>query len=203
VKGEDASAGGEHLRAPRLLIAPRHPERFAEVASLIEATGLGWARRSAPPTEADSRADVLLLDSIGELRAVYPLADVVFVGGSLSRTGGHNVLEPAGAARCIVTGAHTSNFTAIVEAFLERDALVQLPALPDEEAPGALAEVFRDFLSDDVRRRAMGERARAALDENRGATARTVEMLTPLFKQQRLQARGQRLSETKHLASRL
>ena len=190
-------------RSPRLLVAPRHPERFTEVASLIEATGLDWARRSAPPREADRRADVVLLDSIGELRALYPLAEIVFVGGSVAPTGGHNVLEPASAARCIITGAHTSNFMAIVEAFLERDALIQLPALAESEAPEALADVFRDFLSDDERRQTMGERARAALDENRGATARTVAMLAPLFKQQRSEAVGQSLAKTKHLTSGL
>jgi 3-deoxy-D-manno-octulosonic-acid transferase len=165
----------------RLLIAPRHPERFADVASLLENSGLTWTRRSSPPSSLDASCEVILLDSIGELRAAYPFASLVFVGGSLSRTGGHNVLEPAAVGACVVTGAHTFNFTAIMHAFLEADALVQLPDLREEEAPSAIARVFAELLTDDERRRATGERARACVEQNRGATERTIKMLTPLL----------------------
>ncbi|HYO62369.1 MAG TPA: 3-deoxy-D-manno-octulosonic acid transferase [Pyrinomonadaceae bacterium] len=169
-------------RRARLLVAPRHPERFEEVAGLVAGSGLAWSRRSSEPDPAtDERADVILLDSIGELRGVYPFADLVFVGGSVAPTGGHNVLEPAAHARCVVTGAHTFNFKTIVRDFLKRGALVQLPALPERETTAALAQVLRDLLGDEARRRLVGERARAALEENRGATARTVEMLSALF----------------------
>ncbi|MCA1616050.1 MAG: 3-deoxy-D-manno-octulosonic acid transferase [Acidobacteria bacterium] len=178
---DDAGAGGEGARAPRLLIAPRHPERFAEVASLLEASGLRWSRRSAAPAPADEMCDVILLDTIGELRAAYPSAAVVFVGGSIAPKGGHNVIEPAAAARCVLTGAHTFNFTDIVRQFRERDALLQLPDLPDPRAAEELARVLAALLSDDERRRAIGERARRALDESRGATARTVELVAPLI----------------------
>jgi len=171
-------------RRPRLLVAPRHPERFDEAAALLEASGLAWARRSSPPQEARDRAcDVVLLDSIGELRGVYPLAALVFVGGSIAPTGGHNVLEPAAAARCIVTGAHTFNFSSIMRDFLERDALVQLPALAEADAPAALAQIFRELLNTDERRRRTGERARAALEESRGATDATIKLLAPLLEQ--------------------
>jgi 3-deoxy-D-manno-octulosonic-acid transferase len=171
-------------KRPRLLVAPRHPERFNEVAALLEASGLSWSRRSSSPQRDDRTCDVVLLDSIGELRGVYPLAALVFVGGSIARTGGHNVLEPAAAARCIVTGAHTFNFSSIMRDFLERDALVQLPALTDAEAPFALAEIFRELLNTDERRRRTGERARAALEESRGATDATIRLLAPLLEQQ-------------------
>jgi 3-deoxy-D-manno-octulosonic-acid transferase len=170
-------------KRPRLLVAPRHPERFNEVAALLETSGLSWARRSSPPHGDDHACDVVLLDSIGELRGVYPLAALVFVGGSIARTGGHNVLEPAAAARCIVTGAHTFNFSSIMRDFLERDALVQLPALTETEAPFALAEIFRELLNTDERRRRTGERARAALEESRGATDATIKLLAPLLEQ--------------------
>ena len=73
---------------PRLLIAPRHPERFAEVESLIKESGLEWSKRSADTSNRDKTAEIILLDSIGELRAVYPLAQIVFVGGSLIPHGG-------------------------------------------------------------------------------------------------------------------
>ncbi len=186
------------LRQSRLLIAPRHPERFGEVAALLAASGLNWSRRSSAPNADDPSCEVILLDSIGELRAIYPLAELVFVGGSLTPTGGHNVLEPAAHAKCIVTGAHTFNFAAIVRDFLAQQALVQLPALSAEQAPAALARVFQDLLTDDARRRAIGARACAALVQSRGATARTIELLTPLLK---IQVRGQRLEVTKELSS--
>jgi len=175
-------AANNHAR-PRLLIAPRHPERFAEVTSLIESSGCSWARRSSISSVNDHSCDVILLDSIGELRAVYPLAHLVFVGGSIARTGGHNVLEPAAAAKCIITGAHTFNFSSIMRDFLEREALVQLPALTEAQAPSALAQIFRELLNDDDRRCRIGERARAALEESRGATAQTIELLAPLLDQ--------------------
>jgi len=177
---------------PRLLIAPRHPERFAEVAALLEASGLRWSRRSDEPREGDAACDVILLDSIGELRAVYPLAEVVFVGGSIAPVGGHNVLEPALSARAVVTGAHTSNFKAIVAALLEQQALVQLPPADEPEAPRALAAALRELLGDETKRRRTGERARAVLERNRGATARTVELLAPLMRE-RSEVRGRRL----------
>ncbi|HEV7376830.1 MAG TPA: 3-deoxy-D-manno-octulosonic acid transferase [Pyrinomonadaceae bacterium] len=173
-----STPGNDHVR---LLIAPRHPERFAEVASLLESSGLLWSRRSDAPDERDSRCDLLLLDSIGELRALYPLASIVFIGGSLTPTGGHNILEPAAAGACTVTGAHTFNFKAIVEAFLEADALVQLPALALEEATAALSDVLRKLLADDERRQALGENARAVLEKNRGATTRTIKLLAPIL----------------------
>jgi 3-deoxy-D-manno-octulosonic-acid transferase len=165
----------------RLLIAPRHPERFTEVAALLEASGLSWSRRSAPAQASDAQSDCILLDSIGELRGAYPLATLVFIGGSIARVGGHNVLEPAGYARCIITGAHTSNFASIVRAFLEQDGLVQLPALGEAEAPPALARVFQELLEDDTRRQRIGENARAALEQSRGATARTIAMLAEVL----------------------
>jgi 3-deoxy-D-manno-octulosonic-acid transferase len=132
---------------------------------------------------------------------------VVFVGGSIAPVGGHNVLEPALDARAVVTGPHTSNFKAIVAALLARDALVQLPHAEDQEgvARGAareLARALRELLDDEVKRRRTGERARAVLEENRGATARTVELLAPLLKQMS-DARCQMLVEEKTLTSNI
>ncbi|HEY0386560.1 MAG TPA: 3-deoxy-D-manno-octulosonic acid transferase, partial [Pyrinomonadaceae bacterium] len=169
-------------RAPRLLIAPRHPERFAEVASLLDSSGFTWARRSSAASPRDSACDVILLDSIGELRAAYPLATLVFVGGSLAPVGGHNVLEPAAAGAVIITGPHTENFAAIMRAFVEAQALVQLPQnLAEQDAPAALAQACAELLSDEKERRRLAENARAALEQNRGATTRTVNMLSPLL----------------------
>lgn len=171
-------------RRARFLIAPRHPERFDEVATILNASRLNWARRSAAPGDDDKTCDVILLDSIGELRAVYPLATLVFVGGSIAPVGGHNILEPAAAGACVVTGAHTNNFAAIVGAFLERDALVQLPPLGEEEAAAELTRAFAELLSDDLRRQKMVERALEALDENRGATSYTAKRIAELHQKQ-------------------
>ncbi|MGH9945109.1 MAG: 3-deoxy-D-manno-octulosonic acid transferase, partial [Pyrinomonadaceae bacterium] len=112
---------------------------------------------------------------------VYPLAEFVFVGGSIARHGGHNILEPAAAARCILTGPHTFNFEAIVRAFREQKALVQLPESAQAETPAALADLLRELLGDEERRAHMGQRARAALDASRGATERTIRLLAPLL----------------------
>jgi 3-deoxy-D-manno-octulosonic-acid transferase len=168
-------------RRPRLLIAPRHPERFAEVAALLDSSGFQWARRSGTASERDSLCDIILLDTIGELRAVYPLAALVFVGGSIAPVGGHNVLEPASAGACIITGPHTANFAAIMRAFLDARALVQLPPLPETAFADALAQALGELLNDERMRLRLVENARLTLEENRGATERTVRLLAPLL----------------------
>jgi len=165
----------------RLLIAPRHPERFDEVASLLHDSGLTWARRSAVGRVEDRSCDVVLLDTIGELRAVYPLADIAFVGGSIATHGGHNTLEPAARGVCVVTGAHTHNFAAITKALLDEKALLQLPNVAASEAPAELASALNKLLTDDAQRRDIGQRALAVCNRNRGATERTVQMIAKLL----------------------
>ena len=162
---------------PRLLIAPRHPERFAEVENLIKASGFEWTKRSAVASEADQSAEVILLDSIGELRAVYPLAEIVFVGGSLIPHGGQNVLEPAAAQKTIVTGFYTMNFTEIVKEFLAQDALLQLPKLSEKETPEKLAETFSQLLRNTELREKLARNAFAVMKKNRGATEKTIEYI--------------------------
>jgi 3-deoxy-D-manno-octulosonic-acid transferase len=166
---------------PRLLIAPRHPERFAEVAALIGETGFEWVRRSAEPSEKDKRAEVVLLDSIGELRAVYPLAEIVFVGGSLIAHGGQSILEPAVAAKAIVTGFYTMNFTAAVKEFTEKEALIQLPATDENTIVDDLAREFTELLTSTEKRAALAANALRVMEKNRGATAKTIESLKPFL----------------------
>lgn len=172
--------GGE---LPRLILVPRHPERFEDVAQIINKTGFGLARRSAKPDAQDFSAEVILLDSIGELRAVYPLAEIVFVGGSLIPHGGQSVLEPAIAGKAIVTGFYTMNFKNIVRDFLAQDALIQLEKLDEKEAWRRIAEVLKELLQDEQRRTQLAENARRVMQENRGATAQTVDYLKPLFEE--------------------
>jgi 3-deoxy-D-manno-octulosonic-acid transferase len=165
----------------RLLIAPRHPERFGEVASVLQASGLTWSRRSEAPRAEDKTCDVVLLDTIGELRAVYPLADIAFVGGSIAPHGGHNVMEPGARGVCVVTGAHTHNFAAVTKALLDEDAIVQLPKFSASDAPAELARALNRLLSDDSLRRSIGQRALGVCNRNRGATERTVGMIAGLL----------------------
>src|SRR6266542_1785613 len=166
---------------PRLMIAPRHPERFAEVADLLKASGLRWSRRTAPSHPTDRQAEVILLDSIGELHSVYSLASIVFVGGSIAKTGGHNILEPAAVGAAVITGPHTYNFQSIVGAFLKADAIVQLQPASDSAAIVELGNAILELLSDPAKRLELGSLARSLVNENRGATERTLQSLSPLL----------------------
>jgi 3-deoxy-D-manno-octulosonic-acid transferase len=166
---------------PRLLIAPRHPERFDEVAKLIEETGFTWVRRSDSESEDDELADVVLLDSIGELREAFPCAQIVFVGGSLIPHGGQNILEAAVAEKPIITGNYTSNFAAIINEFEEKKAIIRLPRLSEKEAAKRLAQVFIELLSNEKLRRQLAENSVRVMLANRGATEKTLKELAPLL----------------------
>lgn len=165
----------ERVPNARLLVAPRHPERFAEAERLVEGAGFRCQRRSALDPSGWADGAVLLLDSLGELAHLYSLASVVFVGGSLVAAGGHNILEPAVAGKPVVVGPHMENFQEIADAFRAESALVQV-ATADE-----LAREVAALLLDEARRRELGERARGLVARNRGAVARTAEALVPLI----------------------
>ena len=167
---------------PRLLIAPRHPERFAEVEKLIKESGFDWAKRSEKASGRDKTAEIILLDSIGELRAAFPLAEIVFVGGSLVPHGGQNILEPAIARKAIITGFYTANFEAITKEFLEQEALVQLPKLNDQQVSESLAKSISNLLKDTELRQTLADNAYHVMRKNRGATKKTVEFLKPLLR---------------------
>jgi 3-deoxy-D-manno-octulosonic-acid transferase len=158
-----------------LVLAPRHVERFDEAAQLARGEGFSVALRSDLAIDADPRADVVILDSIGELAQVYQLATVAFVGGSLVPTGGHNILEPAVFGRPIVFGPHMANFAEIAHEFLERGAAVQV------HSGRELEDVLVGLLTDPVRRARLGAAARALVDANRGARDRTLEALARLL----------------------
>ena len=162
------------------MIAPRHTERFDEVARLISESGFAWSRRSSPPQPTDATADVVLLDSIGELRSVFQLAEIAFIGGSIIPHGGQNILEPAVQGVCVITGAYTQNFAAVIDALLAKDALIQLPPLSIVEAAPALAQAFSELLGDQARRKAISARAQAVCAASRGATERTVAIIADL-----------------------
>lgn len=165
---------------PRLMIAPRHPERFREVAALIAASEFRWTSRTAAPNLSDELCDVILLDSIGELQAVYSLASLVFVGGSIAKAGGHNILEPAALGAPVITGAHTHNFKEIVETFVKAEAIIQLQPGSESEVTIKLASELAQLLADPNRRAELGERALRLVDQNRGATERTLDLLSSI-----------------------
>jgi 3-deoxy-D-manno-octulosonic-acid transferase len=159
----------------RLVLAPRRPERFAEVPALCAAAGLRCARRSALGDASWADGDVLLLDTVGELARVYALATVVFVGGSLVPTGGHNVLEAAVAGKAVVVGPHMENFQEIADGFRAAGALVQV------DGAQALWPAIAALLADHGRRAAVGERARSLVVKNRGGLATTARALAELL----------------------
>jgi 3-deoxy-D-manno-octulosonic-acid transferase len=173
-----------HPRAV-MLLAPRHPERFERVARLLEEMGIPHRRRSAMPAENCTvepstaaeiqrfAGNVLLIDSIGELAALYALADIAFVGGSLVPRGGHNILEPAVQGVAIVVGEHTENFRDIVGLFQRRDALRVV-------SPAELPLVFLELLANPEQRAALGRRAAETMKSQTGATARALEALEKL-----------------------
>jgi 3-deoxy-D-manno-octulosonic-acid transferase len=167
----------ENLRVahPRavMILAPRHPERFDEVAILVRQLGIPSFRRSQWQGEPFAGA-VLLVDSIGELAALYGLADVAFVGGSLVPRGGHNIIEPAQHGVAIVTGNHTENFRDIIALFQSRDAvrIVGMAELP---------LTLMHLLANDAERRALGRRAQETVRSQMGATSRTLQALKTLI----------------------
>jgi 3-deoxy-D-manno-octulosonic-acid transferase len=153
------------------IIAPRKPERFDAVAGLLQ--GKRVARRTA--IDRQREADVLLLDSIGELARVYRYGTAAFIGGSLVNTGGHNPIEAAAAGVPVCFGPHTSNFREIVSVFLRNDAAVEVKSA---------AEVFSfadRMQSDKAAHAAYAERARNTVAHNRGAAARTAARIIELL----------------------
>jgi 3-deoxy-D-manno-octulosonic-acid transferase len=156
-----------------MILAPRHPERFDAVATLIQQMSIAFSRRSQWQGEALA-GRVFLVDTIGELAALYALADVAFVGGSLVPRGGHNIIEPAQHGVAIVTGNHTENFRDIVGLFQSRDA-VRIAGLSE------LPLTLMHLLANEAERRALGRRAKETILSQMGATSRSLEALQALL----------------------
>jgi 3-deoxy-D-manno-octulosonic-acid transferase len=156
---------------PRLLLilVPRKPERFDEAEQKLRNAGVRYVRRSLETFDTDVALPcVVLLDSIGELASLFPIADVVFMGGSLARRGGHNVLEPAACRKAIVSGPHLENFAAIAAEFREQRALFEI-----RDASELAAAVGR-LIEDRELRDDLGARAAALAAAKRGATRKAV-----------------------------
>ena len=181
VKGEDEAVLAAYASVRRahpnalLVLAPRKPERFDEAQALAKAEGLRVVRRSDLVFDAEPRTDVVILDTIGELAQLFPIATVVFVGGSLVDHGGHNILEPAVHGKPIVFGPYMQNFTEIAAAFLREQAAVQV------DDAGSLSATVVRLMGDPVERARLGAAARALVEANRGAKPRTLEAVAAVL----------------------
>jgi 3-deoxy-D-manno-octulosonic-acid transferase len=157
-----------------LVLVPRHPGRFAEVAALLEQRGIDWVSRSSGLPVYPATA-VVLGDTMGELMMFYAAADVAFVAGSLVPVGGHNLLEPAAAGVPVVTGPHNFNGQDIYDRMVEAGAVTTVADAP------ALSAAVSALLADAPHRHELGERGRRVVLENRGALARLLALIVPLL----------------------
>lgn len=159
-----------------IVIVPRHPQRFDAVADDIAAHGFTLCRRSQLGTAPLSGVQVLLGDSMGEMFAYYAASDVAFIGGSLLPLGGQNLIEACAVGKPVLIGPHTFNFSAVSEGAITAGAARRVT-----DAPAMLREAMR-LLQDDDARAAMGKNAHAFAQHHRGATARTMKLLSSLVK---------------------
>jgi 3-deoxy-D-manno-octulosonic-acid transferase len=154
-----------------LILAPRHPQRFDGVAEALAAAGFSFARRSQAATDPLPQISVLLLDTLGELMDFYAAADLAFVGGSLVPVGGHNLLEPASLGIAVLTGPYQFNSPQVVR------ALSQLGALTVVYNCAQLSDALQRLMNDPLARAAQGAAARSAIEANRGALGRVLELI--------------------------
>ncbi|MFL6192906.1 MAG: 3-deoxy-D-manno-octulosonic acid transferase [Thermoanaerobaculia bacterium] len=169
---QQAGGGGRAL----LVLAPRHPERWNEAATLLDSRGVDAVRRSALPTaELTGRPAVVLLDSLGELAGLYRLAAAAFIGGTLVPTGGHNPLEAARFGVPLAVGPSMHNFREMAEAFDRAGAWRRVAGAAE------LGEAWRGWLDHPETGHEVGQKALRLVEENRGALARTIEMLNEVM----------------------
>jgi 3-deoxy-D-manno-octulosonic-acid transferase len=160
----------------RLILVPRHRERFDDVAQLVRSIGIELTRRSQLPSAIHPTSDaVILVDSIGELSACWGLADIAFVGGSFGNRGGQNMIEPAAFGAAVLFGPNTWNFRDVVRTFKDVNACLQLNC-PEELAPTLLR-----LVTDPAERQLLGLAAQAAVQSQVGATARTASLLVAIL----------------------
>jgi 3-deoxy-D-manno-octulosonic-acid transferase len=163
----------ETVPASKLILAPRHPERIREVEGIIASFGFAFKKRTdfgpEPGTEVDPA--VVLLDTMGELLAIYHLADAVFVGGSLVPRGGHNIMEPALFEKPILFGPYMNNFREIASHFVDRQAALMVPDCT------VLADKFIELAQNPPLRKQLGLRAGNILAQNRGATRKVLDQV--------------------------
>jgi 3-deoxy-D-manno-octulosonic-acid transferase len=174
------------LEQTRLLLAPRHPERFDPVANLAEQSGFKIHRRTDGAGK-DRGAEVLILDTLGELAVVYRFATVAFIGGTLIRRGGHSIMEPALFSKAIVVGPFMESFRQIADEFRRHSGIRQISAGEENRdlQVQQLLDVFLQLLQNSKEREDLGRVAFSILERNRGAAQRTNEMIAAVFEELR------------------
>lgn len=158
----------------KLIIAPRHPERAKEVSGIISGAGFRTVLSSGLDDATCVTCltnPIFVLDTIGELLSFYRLADIVFVGGSLVKKGGHNILEPASLEKPVIFGPYMYNFKDIAESFIQDKACIQINDIEKLES------VVKDLLDNPYKAAELGRLARQAFLKNQGATAKNVELI--------------------------
>jgi len=157
----------------RLMIAPRHPERAKEVAKLVLFYGFTPAFISKPSSRNQNKDErtIFILDTIGELKSFYAMADIVFVGGSLVKKGGQNILEPASLGRPVIFGPYMFNFREIVELFLKNKAAIMI------NNPQELKIKIKELLLNPKARTSLVESSLSVLSNNQGATERNIRFI--------------------------
>lgn len=161
----------------KLVLAPRHPERFNEAEALIKKTGIAFARRSNITHGITASAEIILLDTVGELMNVYSIATIAFVGGSLVKgVGGHNLLEPALHAKPVIYGKYLTTYLGMAELLEANKGGVRVSDQASLEA------AIAGLLSDSALRARMGEAAKKAVEASRGAAKRTVSIIDGLLR---------------------
>ena len=153
----------------KLILVPRHPERYGDVIALLESKKILFGRRSCKDTFAD--APVFLLDTMGELLSFYSISDIAFVGGSLYKKGGHNPLEPAVYSVPVLVGPHTFNFLDITQFMVEAGAAIQV------NDKNALYPQFEKLLTDKNYYNTAKKACFKVFETNRGATDKTLEVI--------------------------
>jgi 3-deoxy-D-manno-octulosonic-acid transferase len=158
----------------KLIIVPRHPERFDDVAAAIERLGFSYARRSNSSAWKDD-AQVLLGDTMGELMLAYELADIAFVAGSIVPVGGHNMIEPASLGKPVLSGSYVHNFSEIYRE-LEQQGGAKTVSTTME-----ISDTVVELMESAELRTNMGAKAKAVVEQSRGALAKTVKQLEPFL----------------------
>ncbi len=179
------------MEKTRLLLAPRHPERFDAAGQLAEQKGFRVRRRTLRAGAAqEQEAEVLLLDTVGELAAAYRFATIVFVGGTLIPHGGHSIMEPALYSNPIVIGPFMENFRHILNEFILHRALLQISARKNDKnlQVRQLTDAFLRLLQNPKEREALGTAAFSILEKNRDASRRTFEKIEAVFIQAQMRA---------------
>ncbi len=174
---EEIVARAARAAAPRarLVVVPRHPQRATEIERRLSELGFAVRRLSEMRAgQSLGRGGIAVVDTIGELEAIYGLADLVFVGGSLVPHGGQNMLEPAAQGRAVLFGPHVENFSQ------EATLLIANGAARQVQGEGELQNAIRELLANPGERERMGEAGMRAVEEQRGATERTIRALAAL-----------------------